>query len=789
MMRFYLLLLLFSISCFSVEDYFGKEFIFAIPHNDDPNFNEANKTNNVIELNISAKENANVVISRNGRVLKSYFIRENQSESIRSSDFFDNEVFETGEGNYQSEKVYKITSDGLISANLVNYFLYSSEAMTMLPVESWGKNYSHISYWNSRQSANANRKTGFIILASEDDTEIEIELNGRSRGFYSINRNYRISDKINITLDKNMIYNVEASGQDNSIDITGSVIKANKKIAVISHHQRTGIYSNFNVGRDNLLEMFPPMKAWGKNFVTTAFDRKNKGDYFRVLAGEERSQISYTSYDKDTKDIIDEGVINLAPHEFFEVTSNEEGIRGITHWKSDNPVLISQSSFSAEFDGVDDYDPTLVYIVPVEQYHKEIIFKSPLGDVFEVNKLNLIIDNSSGQIQDLQNIRYNGIPILTLDPDLPNKQLPGTNYHYTTLDVNVNVSNVIDGDLEFYAVSYGNKEYDSYAITIGGSFRNLQIEDVIAPEITFSQDCKNFNIQAAERAISELGLDENDYYQSGLASFNLLALENFSQLEKNDSEINLKVIDLERNAFAILSAIDSIGNEKIDTINYTPAISKLNLDFEYINKTYKPGEDFKLVIKLNNYYDLIDIDSLFLNFKHPTRAMYLYNKDNISFTESNDTTYYKLNVTDLVNGNTQEIELVFETLLWDERSFALSFEEEIKDNCLQILTDDINLEYDDCIYDFRQVESSKFDYSLNVKVIDRSLEVTVFSPFDQKAQVRIIDLTGSTKYSEIKTLNEGKNKLNLNSLNLSSGVYFIRVDTETTRLIGKFVYE
>jgi hypothetical protein len=786
-MRILIIFLLGSVLCFPAEDFYGKEFIFAIPRNDDKSIDNNSHTNHTIELIVSGFEDANIKLYRNEILLEEYFIPKGSSESIRNEDFRNNEIVDFGLGTYQKENCYKIESDGEISVILVNYFEYSSEGTSLIPTDSWGKEYSHISYWNDSQDK-FTRNTGFIIIASEDDTEVTVKLNGRTRGNYLINQQYKLGDSIKIKLDKNMIYNVEATGDNISIDITGSLIKSDKDIAVISYHHRTGIHSELSPGKDNLMEMFPPLNTWGKNFVTSAFKRSNKGDYFRIVSGNQNTSVTFTSYDKSTLEILENDVVELAPNSFYEVTSRSIGIRGITIWKSNNPILVSQSSFSAQFDNESTFDPNMVYIVPVEQFSSDISFKIPLNEYFSKNRFNIIINNNSGEEGDLDKLIYNSTPITELDPEIFNKRIPQTNYYFTTIEINDTTSSSINGVSEFYAVLYGNELFDSYALTLGGHFKNLQKLDSTPPTITYNQDCKYFSIEFEESNLNELGLDSTDYYQSGLSKNEILSIENFELIYSNRKNIELEVQDLEKEAQVILSVEDIAGNSVVDTIIYLPNISYLNLKPIFDNKIYTPGENFQLSFKIEDFEDNIDVDSMFLEFKHPAKALYLYENKYISKKTKNDTSYYKLNLTDLIDGKIDFITLDFETLIWEDYEFLLDFNNEEIQNCLKININDFTLSYNSCIYEYRQVDGSFFSNQLKTIVNENGLFVEFESPYLQTVSVQIIDLLGNKIYDKNFDVYEGGNKFILDSLILEKGIYFIRLDTETETIFGKFIY-
>jgi len=216
--------------------------------------------------------------------------------------------WETREIGKAANKGLELLSDVPVSVYVLMGKNYSSEGYLAIPVSAWDDKYIHCSFWDFKEWAEW--KTEFLIIASEDKTQIEIKLKGLPIGAETADPNWKIGQTKTITLDKYQTYLVQGNGKTRGqFDLSGTEITSldkKKPIGIISGHEKTMIPKNivFN-GRDNLLAMLAPVSRWGKEYYTVELDRKtDKGDYFRVVASEDDTEVVITWYDKNTRDFI-----------------------------------------------------------------------------------------------------------------------------------------------------------------------------------------------------------------------------------------------------------------------------------------------------------------------------------------------------------------------------------------------------------------------------------------------------------------------------------------------------
>ena len=78
-----------------------------------------------------------------------------------------------------------------------------------------------------------------------------------------------------ITLDSGDCFLVQGKESENKTnDLTGTLITSNNPIGVLSGHVRTSVMQGLDYDydtKDHLAEILPPIKAWGKHFVSVPF--------------------------------------------------------------------------------------------------------------------------------------------------------------------------------------------------------------------------------------------------------------------------------------------------------------------------------------------------------------------------------------------------------------------------------------------------------------------------------------------------------------------------------------
>lgn len=496
----------------------GRYFVIAIPPNDLPN-NDLQ----VLAIFIAASEEANVRVSNPNGVIAQVLVPKLGVKAVSTSNNLNwSMMLDDNDEEQISDKGIILESDKPISVYVINSKGFTSEGYLAIPVNAWGNEYIHCSFYDFL-NVGRNWSTGLTVLASEDRTKITLDLKGRGNGLKTL-RGKSLGTKISKTLNKGQVFMIQGPGTtQGQFDLTGTIVRGDKPIAIISSHERCMIPAlDNNNGRDNLLAMPPPVDTWGKNYVSIELDRgTDKGDYFRVVAGEDNTYVDVRWYDKKTGDYIgrwDE--ILDKKGDFFEyskvITSmphTNESIRGISYFKSDKPIFVMQYSYSAMWDNTPkgDYDPFMFPVSLVEQFTKATIFQTPSNESgrneYLDNYLNLIVyadaETELERTDLLKTLKMDNKPLVASHPELLGQKFPalGSPYdnklYWVVVEPQIG-AHTLEGDVSFGGYVYGFASFDSYGWPAATAYRKLGELDTLPPLLEVIEDCGYYEIRATE---------------------------------------------------------------------------------------------------------------------------------------------------------------------------------------------------------------------------------------------------------------------------------------------------
>lgn len=477
----------------------GTEFFVAFPYNDNkqqPGQNLAiyvtsrvdnvvTLSNDALGLNIkkSVKANETVEFSTSTGLLD------------WDAEIFDFETVTNGG--------YKITSESPVTVFCLNSKFATSEGYMAIPTRSWGKEYIHNSFYDFKEAREW--AGGFVVLAKEDSTRIVINIvdgANRARGFGETTGGKMHGDQIEVYLNEGETYAVQGTGTTRGIfDLSGTKVVSDKPIGLISYHNRAMIPATVvNNGRDHILEMIPAVEAWGKEYVTVELDRKtDKGDYFRIIAGEDNTTINAKWFVKEgTKQISAFGPITLVNKgDWYEFNGagatmphNQESIRGVSHITADKPILVCQYSYSANYDGASTFDPFMIVLTSTQQFTKSAISTRPKNygsNEFTNNYISILArGDTTDPINNkkiLNSFTLNEVPITNYDTNFAAQRIPLTDYYWLSLDNVSYESLIIESETEFSTFMYGFANFDSYGWPASSNAKRLNVTDSLSPGI------------------------------------------------------------------------------------------------------------------------------------------------------------------------------------------------------------------------------------------------------------------------------------------------------------------
>ncbi len=400
-------------------------------------------------------------------------------------------------------QLIEINSDVPVAVYALNSMVYSSDSYSMIPTSYWGKEYVVMSYPNDNYKNppveippedslwnEAIRNSEFMIMANEDQTEVEIIPKAITY------KNHKINQPFKVTLNKNETYLVKSMSTPKwTGDLTGSIIRSNKPIGVLSGHVRTAsplFLSGQAENKDHLCEMLFPTNAWGMNYVTVPFGVNEHGEVFRVTNIEPDTRFYVETVSGEYEEFLLE-----EPGDFAEI----EYLGEPAVWRSTKPIQIGQfmAHSGDRFDNPF-YDPALVILPPVEQFVNRILFQAPLENEalyvndqqFVKHRIMLIIHRDA-----IKSISLDDVYVSTY-VDFNKTWIPGTEYYYAIVDVGTGKHEVVCDSGGFTGIMYGFGAADSYANVLGSSLNNPFEMDSIPPEISVIEECGTLRGEISE---------------------------------------------------------------------------------------------------------------------------------------------------------------------------------------------------------------------------------------------------------------------------------------------------
>ncbi|XP_038045900.1 uncharacterized protein LOC119720327 [Patiria miniata] len=256
---------------------------------------------------------------------------------------------------------HEVTVYGVEEGNSMDSFL-------VLPTDALGTEYYVVSYSISDRLQRDQRKSQFTLLGILDDTVVDITLSGTIE---HEGQRYWSGDQIRVTLNRLQVVHFASADED----LTSTRIVASKKIGVLSGSKCADVPVNMRFC-DHLVEMLPPVKSWGRSFITSPLFGRTSGDAFRIMAARDDTTVAVSLYGRAT----------LHAGEFFEIEIMSNSSRSIT---ADKPLLVMQYSLGGDADQTTG-DPFMMLVPALEQFSSNAVFYT--------------IDSSYSQLTDYANV-------------------------------------------------------------------------------------------------------------------------------------------------------------------------------------------------------------------------------------------------------------------------------------------------------------------------------------------------------------------------------------------------
>ncbi len=370
-----------------------------------------------------------------------------------------------------------VTSDSPISVYGLNRRFQTTDTYLGLPVEVLGTEYRAMCYTESKGLVSQ-----VAIVATENNTKISIVPSANTlknpRGIeYSIQMNrgdvYQIISKLETFSD---------------CDLTGTLIKANKKIAVFSGHQCSYVPKSV-IACNHLVEQVPPIPSWGRHFYLGSFKSRLRYTY-RVLANHDSTRVFVNNL----------LVSELKSGEHYERIDNRN-----IQLTATKPVLVAQFSHGMS-DGDSVGDPMMILVSPTQQFLKSYRFATPVNGSWN-HFINVIVPTTA-----INTLRLNGRMISSSDFE----QIGISRYSIGQIKIPFG-THTISGSDPFGMNSYGfgykgavkDDAYDAYGTMGGQSFIEYEIElDSIPPSADIKYYTDSTKLIVRDDRVDDSGIRE-----------------------------------------------------------------------------------------------------------------------------------------------------------------------------------------------------------------------------------------------------------------------------------------
>lgn len=388
-----------------------------------------------------------------------------------------------------------IVSDQPIAVYGLNRRYQTTDTYLAHPVNVLGKRYRAVGYrWLQNDLLSQ-----VAIIATEDNTEVTITPTAATSGPTPAGTRpdptrSRPADKpFTIELDQGEVYQVIPRYDYKTLsDLTGSLIEADKPIAVFSGHNCAYVPDNRTKACNLLVEQIPAIDAWGRQFFVGALAGRSSS-VIRVVASEDNTQVFENN----------RLVATLNTGEYFQDLSQTQH----TMVTASNPILVTQ--YSKGFDNGDNVgDPMMIVVAPTEQFLSSYRFATPVRGSWR-HYINLVVPTST-----IDSLRLDGRPV-----DRSLFQVFGISlYSIAQIEVAYGthvITNSQPFGLYSYGFGYDDAAYDAYGNGGGQSLeRVIQYPDTMMPTLSAALgrmpgDRRGvINAVARDDRIDDRGLDQ-----------------------------------------------------------------------------------------------------------------------------------------------------------------------------------------------------------------------------------------------------------------------------------------
>jgi hypothetical protein len=563
--------------------YEGTEFVVSFMQNEVRRLNDRIEVDQKIIISSRFNTSATLTYYDNNNIERNnvYTISPTSSRRIVIPEYY----MCNEEGQVRNKNI-QIKSTRDISVVCYSSQYTTSDMYSAIPVSRWGNEYQAIThgidhydvenYINRTEFVMQPRSGQFLIMANEDNTTVRFTPRGRTKSLEG-------NQEHTITLNKWQSFLVQSDVSQTKManDLTGSIIRSDKPIGVLSGHMRTAItpklFDDFGDSKDHLIEMLNPSNLFGKEYVTAPFGQSIK-NYFCLTTIKPNTIVDVLTNEGSQRIFLD-----------FPGARRYIRVDGAAKWTANNNFQLAQ--FMARY-GEDDeecnefYDPSYVIIQPTEYFNNNLNFltigynESNYGHGGRLSLCGERVENFQylahyAMIISKDEARYNTL-VDGNNYSVTNYEgtIPGTEYYYGYIKLEPGQHTISTNLGGFQVLLYGRGFYDSYSYSLGGSSipDSASLLDNSPPEITLIDNCTQLIVNIEDNDDNSTGIQFVDIVDE--ETYNIKVVE--LKIDNNNATLIAEQINTKENAQVTFQYFDNAGNGR----QYTHTIKGQDLNLQ-----------------------------------------------------------------------------------------------------------------------------------------------------------------------------------------------------------------
>ncbi|HET9306133.1 MAG TPA: PKD domain-containing protein, partial [Candidatus Sulfotelmatobacter sp.] len=266
-----------------------------------------------------------------------------------------------------------VTSQSEVTVFAIDYLAAETDGYLGLPTSVLGTDYV-VPSWQ-----HYNAPSEFGIVAAYDGTTVTITPSVGASG-------RAVGQPYTVILNQGRTYELTTDPLAIFADLTGTIVTSDKPIAVFGANACANIPTSASFC-NHVIEEIPPTNLWGQSFVTFPLVNRPNGDFFRVLASVNNTNVNMNGSPLAT----------LNRGEYYQTV-----LTAASTITADQPILVVQYETSESYQPASNNqegDPSMILVPPYEQNGGHYTVGTPASG-FNTDYVNLVVPTTAvGTVQ------------------------------------------------------------------------------------------------------------------------------------------------------------------------------------------------------------------------------------------------------------------------------------------------------------------------------------------------------------------------------------------------------